>query len=83
MTAASFDDIAVALKLQANLAADHALDLEIVCYRISLTNSAVRNVVQPRKLQAELVAEAYRIIRALSPVENTIRAIISAGEGVR
>lgn len=75
----SFDEIALALKIQANLAADHARDLEIVCRRIALTNGAEALVVQPHRLQAALVAEAYQIIRALTPVENTVRAIIAAG----
>lgn len=72
----TFEDIAVALKIQANVAADRAHDLEIICHRIQLNGVGLRHVIQPHKQQAELVAEAYRIIRALVPVENTIRAII-------
>jgi hypothetical protein len=76
----TFDDIALALKLQANLAADHARDLEIVACRIGLTPKAIASVIGNRRLQADLVAEAYRIFRALAPVENTVRAVIATSE---
>lgn len=76
-----FADVAVALKLAANDAADRAFDLEIVAHRIGLSRPVTERIVADRRRQAALIAHAHVIIKALMPVEATVRAVIEAGSG--
>lgn len=73
---APFADIAVALNIQARDLAMRAEDCEQVGNAIGLFPATVDRLVAERRRQAELVADAYHIIRALMPVEQTTRAVI-------
>lgn len=74
-----FADIAVALKIEANILADRAQDVETTALRIGLSPPVAARIVAERRRQADLVAAAHRIIYALMPVEGTISAVISEG----
>lgn len=76
MKVAPFADIAVALKLQARDLAMRTTDIEHVANSIGLFPATAARVVGEHRRQAELVADAYRIMRALMPVEQTMLAII-------
>lgn len=75
----TFDEIAVALNVAARDAVLVAERDEVVAHRIGLFENTAKHIIADRKRHAELLGEAHRIIRALTPVEATIRAVISIG----
>ena len=76
---APFADIAVALSIEARELALKAEDAEHVSAAIGLFETTREHVIAERKRQAELIGDAYRVIRALMPLENTIKAVIEEG----
>ena len=76
MTGAPFADIAAALKTQANMLAERATNVERVATTIGLSPGAVGRVIFDTRKQADMIAEAHRIITALTPVESTVRAVM-------
>lgn len=73
---APFADIAVALRIEANELAYRAEDTEHVATAIGLFPATRAHVIAERRRQAELIGDAYRVIRALMAVENTVRAVM-------
>ncbi len=69
-------DIAVALKLQANDMADRTKDAEITAARIGLSPCVSAHLISERRRQAELIGDAYHLIRALLAIENTLLAVV-------
>ena len=78
MTGAPFADIAVALSIEARELARRAEDVEHRAIAIGLSASATGRVIFESRRQAELIGEAHRIIKALMPVEGTVRAVMEA-----
>lgn len=73
-----FVDIAVALRLAANRAVLDRQQDEYVAHAIGLFPVTAAHIVEDRQRQADLLGEAHRIIKALIPVEHTIRAMLEA-----
>lgn len=73
---APFADIAVALGIQARELAQRAESNEQVAIAIGLFPNTTAHLIAEWRRQAELVGEAHRLVLALLPVENTIRAAI-------
>lgn len=73
-----FADIAVALRLATNRAVLDRQQDEHTAHAIGLFPATAAHIVEDRQRQADLLAEAHRIIRELIPVEHTIRAMLEA-----
>lgn len=72
-----FTAIAVELRIQATELARVAEQDEQTVHAIGLSPAVAHHIIEQRKLSAALIGEAHRIIKALAPVENTVRGIIS------
>lgn len=79
MKLAPFADIAVALRLEANELARAAEEAEITAVFIGLSDGAKDRVVREKRAQAALVGDAFKLMRGLMPMENTIRAVLDRG----
>jgi hypothetical protein len=73
-----FADIAVALKIATDRAVRDRQETEHVAHAIELFPPTASHVIAERQRQADLLAEAHRIIRGLMAVEHTIRAMLEA-----
>lgn len=69
-----FADIAVALGIQARELAQRAEHNEQVAAAIGLFPNTQAHLNAEWRRQAELIGEAHRLVMALIPIENTIRA---------
>lgn len=73
-----FADISVALRLAANRAVLDRQQDEHTAHAIGLFPVTAAHIIEDRQRQADLLGEAHRIIKALIPVEHTIRAMLEA-----
>lgn len=73
-----FADIAQALERQARELVNTAEELEHVGAAIGLSPALLDHIVADRRREAELIGAAFRLVRDLAPVENTIRQIVAA-----
>lgn len=80
MTVSPFADIAVALRIEASELSRRAEIDEQTSAEIGLFEATRQHIIAERRRQAELIAEAYRLVRALMPVEHTVRAVIREDE---
>lgn len=78
-----FAEIAVALGVQARELAHRAEQNEHVAHAIGLFPATTNDLVKGWRRDAELLGEAHRLLLALMPVEETVRAVITASGGVR
>ena len=76
---APFADIAVALSIQASDLELRAFDADKTAREIGLFANTREHIVDERRNQAALIRDAYHVIRALMPLENTIKAVIEEG----
>lgn len=77
MIDASFADIAVALKIQADYLAERSEDAEVLAARIGLTPCVAARIIGERRRQAELIGAAHGIFKALSAVEGEAKAMVA------
>jgi hypothetical protein len=74
---ASFADIAVALKLQANELAARVDHCERTAHDIKLSRLSADLAIAECRTQADLVKLAHEIIKGLIPVEAAVRSLIN------